>query len=86
MWYNYRMSEILYVYMVYWTEDGQPKSQGFPGGGLTAMLAFSEDLRKQRKAGANIHHVTSVSEDPNCTSLSGVDVTGPDYDWKKRRI
>ena len=84
MWYNIHMSEF-YVYVVYWVEDDLPQMQGFGQNGLSEMLKFSEELRKRRREGSNIHHVTSCSENPNCISLLGVDVTGPDYDWKKRR-
>jgi hypothetical protein len=30
--------------------------------------------------------ITFCSENPNSVTKLGVDVTGPDYDWKKRRI
>jgi hypothetical protein len=78
------MSEF-HVYIVYWVEDNLPQMQGFGKNELNEMLKFSEGLRKRRHEDANLHHVTFCSEDPNCTSLLGVDVTGPDYDWKKRR-
>lgn len=29
--------------------------------------------------------VTTAVENPDCVGKMGVDVTGPDYDWKKRR-
>ncbi|HET8688387.1 MAG TPA: hypothetical protein VFM18_17390 [Methanosarcina sp.] len=73
------------VHRVYWTEDGEARSKDFDGDGLVDMLKYCESLRKSRIAGANISFVTTASEIPECTSLQGVDVVGPDYDWRKRR-
>jgi hypothetical protein len=73
------------VHRVYWTEDGLPKSQSFEAGGLDEMLKYCEALRKERIAGKDISFIISASENPDCTSLQGVDVVGLDYNWTKRR-
>jgi hypothetical protein len=78
------MSEF-HVYMVYWMEDSLVNSKGFGQGFLTETLVFTEQLRKRQLQDKNIHHITFCSEDPNCASLTGIGVTGPEYDWKKRR-
>ena len=46
-----------------------------------------ESLRKERREGnTSISHITFISENPDDKTKTGVDVVGPDYDWKKRRI
>ena len=74
------------MYMIYWTEEGQPKGQQFDSEEMGAALKFSEGLRKRSFAGEDIHFIVMSAENPNCVGKMGVDVTGPDYDWKKRRI
>ena len=66
---------------VYWSEEGFPKSQDFSDGQWTEIMAFMEELRKK----ANVSFVSLSSEVPGDVTKKGVDVTGPDYDWKKRR-
>lgn len=73
------------THRVYWTEDGEAQFKDFDSAGLVDSLKFCESLRKARREGANISFITVSSEIAECTSLQGVDVTGPDYDWKKRR-
>jgi len=73
------------VHRVYWTEDGVARSMDFGDGKLDEMLKYCEMLRKQKHAGADIGFITSASEMAECVSLQGVDVTGPDYNWRKRR-
>lgn len=53
---------------------------------LSMALAFCESLRKARRQGAPYSAITMVSENPDSVGQAGVDVTGPDYDWKKRRV
>ena len=79
------------VHRVYWTEEdshhnGQTCSRDFDSEHMTDSLKFCEKLRRHRKDGKAISHVCLSSEIVECTSLPGVDVTGPDYNWKKRRI
>lgn len=73
------------VHRVYWTEDGLANSKNFGPDSIDATLKFCESLRKQRKEGADISFITMASEIPECTSLQGIQVAGPEYDWKKRR-
>ena len=70
-------------HIVYWVEDGQ--AQGRPCFDLTEVLRVSEELRKLRRGGMNITLITSKSEYADSVGQDGVDVTGPDYNWKKRR-
>jgi hypothetical protein len=70
-------------HVVYWLENGVPRGQEVAD--LKELLTLSESKRKLRREGANITNVTSSSEYVDCVSLQGVDVTGPDYDWRKRR-
>lgn len=74
------------VHNIYWTEDGVVKSKIFNHGELGDVLDFSENLRRRRREGSDICFITISSENPNMVGQLGVDVTGPDYDWKKRRI
>jgi len=73
------------THRVYWTEDGVPKSQDFGSGQLDDTLKYCEMLRKERREGKNITHITIASEMAECVSLQGVDVTDETYDWTKRR-
>lgn len=47
---------------------------------LSDALKLTEVLRR-----GGFRFVTLVSENPNSVGKPGVDVTGPDYDWTKRR-
>lgn len=76
--------------MVYWLElDSdklQPHSRLFDSKNMTDALKFSETLRARKHAGEPVHFIVISSENPDCVGKQGVDVTGPDYDWEKRRI
>ena len=74
------------MFMVFWTDDFVPNCQSFDKDKMTEALKFSESLRQRKCKGENICFVTMASENPDCVGKQGVDVTGPDYDWKKRRI
>ena len=76
---------MIIVHIVYWTEDDQPMSKSFGIDSIDQTLKHCEELRKQRREGKNISHIATGSENPDCTSLHGVDVVDSDYDWKKRR-
>lgn len=69
------------MFKVYWTDPlDHPKSKSFED--MIKALTFAQELR-------NIHKrrfVTLCSENPDCTSLSGVSDPPDDYNWKKRRI
>lgn len=77
------------MYMVYWTVfEAQEKlacSKEFTSDQLKETLQFMEALRKQQREDGSIGFVTFSSEDPNSVGHPGVDETGDDYDWKKRR-
>lgn len=73
------------THRVYWSEENMPRSKDFDSDHMTHALNFCEELRKARLAGEKINFVSMSSEIVECVSLSGVDVTGSDYEWKKRR-
>jgi len=78
------------MYMVYWTEldqqgAGAPQSQGFDTSEMVTAMGFMEDLRKRQRGGQGVRFITMCSEHPDAVGHPGVDVTGPDYNWKKRR-
>jgi len=77
------------MYMVYWTElDGQgsvPHAEPFDTSQMVEAMGFMEALRKRQRAGEPVRFVTMCSEHPDLVGHPGVDVTGPDYNWKKRR-
>jgi hypothetical protein len=72
--------------MIFWAENSVPQGKQFESDQMSEALKFSESLRQRKFQGADIGFVTLASENPNCVGKQGVDVTGPDYDWKKRRI
>jgi hypothetical protein len=75
--------------MVYWMDDidgvRAPHSQLFDTSEMVSAMRFMEDLRKRQRAGEGVGFVTMCSEHPDLVGHPGVDVTGPGYDWKKRR-
>lgn len=69
------------MFKVYWT-GADDKAYGKEFADMTKALDFTQELR-------NSHHrqfVTMCSENPDNTGKMGVAETGPDYNWKKRRI
>lgn len=74
------------MFNVYWMEQGSARNELFLDNEMSQSLKFMEALRTRQRAGESIQFVTFASENPNSVGLPGVDVTGPDYDWKKRRI
>jgi hypothetical protein len=77
------------MYMVYWTiEEGEshtPHAQPFATTAMVDAMRFMEDLRRRQREGEGVRFVTMCSEHPDLVGHPGVDVTGPDYNWKKRR-
>jgi hypothetical protein len=77
------------MYMVYWMNDENgvrgAQSQAFDTSEMVAAMRFMEDLRKRQREGGGVGFVTMCSEHPDSVGHPGVDVTGPGYDWKKRR-
>ena len=77
------------MYMVYWTmveeTETTPHAQAFGTEEMVKAMGFMEELRKRQRAGEGVRFVTMSSEHPDVVGHPGVDVTGPDYNWKKRR-
>jgi hypothetical protein len=77
------------MYMVYWTiEEGErhtAHAQAFGTSEMVPAMRFMEDLRRRQREGEGVRFVTMCSEHPDVVGHPGVDVTGPDYNWKKRR-
>jgi len=53
---------------------------------MTSALKFAEELRKDQREGNGVRHVSISCENTDSVGHPGVDVTGPEYNWKKRRI
>jgi hypothetical protein len=77
------------MYMVYWTivdkDVNTPHAQAFASNDMVAAMRLMERLRSRQRAGEPIRFITMASEHPDSVGRHGVDVTGPDYNWKKRR-
>jgi hypothetical protein len=77
------------MYMVYWTivEHGvdKPHSRLYQTSEMVPAMQFMEQLRVRQRAGEAVRFVTMCSEHPDLVGHPGVDVTGPGYNWKKRR-
>jgi len=77
------------MYMVYWTEiegaASRPRAQPFDTSEMVEAMKCMEGLRKRQREGEGVRFITMCSEHPDVVGHPGVDVTGPDYDWKKRR-
>jgi len=77
------------MYMVYWTviggEESRPEAQAFDTSEMVEAMKFMEGLRKRQREGDGVRFITMCSEHPDVVGHPGVDVTGPDYNWKKRR-
>lgn len=74
------------MFNAYWMEENVTNSKLFESSELSEAMEFTENLRKRKYAGENICFITISSELPNVVGKQGVDIVGPDYDWKKRRI
>jgi hypothetical protein len=73
---------------VYWMDhsSGKPVAMGeFGFSTMKDMLDFSETIRKEGEATGLITHVATCTTNVNQVGKPGVDVTGKDYDWTKRR-
>lgn len=77
------------MYMVYWTivngDEHVPHERIFDTTDMVAAMRFMEDLRRRQRAGEGVRFITMCSEHPDVVGHPGVDVTGPEYSWKKRR-
>lgn len=74
------------VYKVYWTDRGCLDAKEFTSSEMAAALQLTQALHQRQRQGEDIHFVSMVSENPDSVGRRGYDVTGPDYDWRKRRI
>lgn len=77
-------------YVIYYTENGVCKSTSLNE--LNLAIAEAELLRKRRRDGADIRHVTMSAEYDDMVGQIGVTAVengktpdGQDYTWKKRR-
>ena len=78
------------MFIVYWTiidEEGDriPLMQEFGTDEMLNALKYTEMLRAQQRAGADISHVTMSSENPNSVGNPGVAEVNADYSWTMRR-
>jgi hypothetical protein len=77
------------MYMVYWTVvDGDiftPHEKAYDTSEMVGAMQFMEQLRTRQRAGEHVRFITMASEHPDSVGHPGVDVTGSDYNWKKRR-
>lgn len=78
------------MYMVYWSVvsgDGaiEAHAEPFDTSAMVAAMGFMEGLRKRQREGEGLRFITMCSEHPDVVGHPGVDVTGPEYNWKKRR-
>jgi hypothetical protein len=77
------------MYMVYWTEqeNGMPQARSrlFESNDMLGAMRWMEELRGRQRGGERISFVVMSSENPDAVGPAGVDETGPDYNWKKRR-
>jgi hypothetical protein len=67
-------------------EESIARSRLFDTESLSEVLLHAEGLRKRKYAGEDIAFISISSELPYVVGKQGVDVVGPDYDWKKRRV
>lgn len=79
------------VYKVYWStanddDTWRSQSKDFVKCEMAAALKFAESLRAMQWAHGRIRFVTMCSENPDSVGHPGVDVTGPEYNWKKRQV
>ena len=79
------------VYKVYWSAADadniwRSQSKDFVKCEMAVALKFAESLRAMQRSHGKIRFVTMCSENPDSVGYPGVDVTGPEYDWKKRRV
>lgn len=70
---------------MYWKQSLECLSKEFNSDALCEALKFTEEMRKKQRDGEDVRFVCFVGENPNQVGHPGVDVTGPDYNWKKRR-
>jgi len=77
------------MYMVYWTtienDTAVPNAEPFGTADMVPAMKFMEELRARQRAGEAVRFITMCSEHPDVVGHPGVDVTGPEYNWKKRR-
>lgn len=72
------------MFTVYWTENNQ-SARMLQTESLSELLTLTEALRVRQRNGEPLSAITFCSESLDVVGRSGVDVTGSDYDWKKRR-
>jgi hypothetical protein len=85
------MNEEKPMYMVYWTtrrdrsrRRRRTRNPSIPVRWWRRCSSW-KSLRARQRAGEAVRFITMCSEHPDVVGHPGVDVTGPGYDWKKRR-
>ena len=77
------------MFMVYWTVTeaklSSPHAQAFEADDMRSALVLMEQLRTRQREGDGIGFITMSSENPDAIGHPGVDTTGPEYKWTKRR-
>lgn len=77
------------MFMVYWTvvegSDSTPHAQLFDSADMLGAMALMEQLRARQRVGEGVGFITMSSENPESVGHPGVDITGPGYNWTKRR-
>lgn len=71
------------TYKVYWTSGGEVHTQMCTG--IEEFTELTANLYAKQYSGEDISFIASASVVAGEVGKRGVDVTGPDYDWKKRR-
>jgi len=72
--------------VVYWLSGTEPTARTFEETELLSSLKYMEELRVRQRAGEQVSYITSCCAFSDSVGHPGVDVTGPSYDWKKRRV
>ena len=77
------------MFMVYWTVTeanlSTPHARPFEADDMRSALELMEQLRTRQRGGESIGFITMASENPDSIGHPGVDTTGPEYKWTKRR-
>lgn len=69
--------------IVYYLDGSEPKSITFEGDAVTTLGPALQKVQELRNLG--YRHVVLSTENSMSVGKPGVDVVGPDYNWKKRR-
>lgn len=75
------------IYVIFWLDcTGEvPVPMYETVDDILEALKYAEQIRRRKFNGEKVTHITTMCEHPDSVGKPGVDVVGPDYDWKKRR-